>query len=72
MCITSGGKSHDATAVKLWYEVYFLGKTEDLTGGPWNSGDGERMHQAHVFLGVAPSASMMKQRIPRQGLFSGH
>ena len=33
MCITSGGKSHDATAVKLWYEVYFLDKTEDLTGG---------------------------------------
>ena len=31
MRITSGGKSHDATAVKLWYKVYFLDETEDLT-----------------------------------------
>lgn len=33
MRITSGGKSHDATAVKLWYKVYFLDETEDLTWG---------------------------------------
>jgi len=42
MRITSGGKSRDATAVKLWYEVYLLDETEDLIGGTWNTGDGER------------------------------
>ncbi len=42
MRISPGGKSHDATAVKLWYEVYFLDEMEDLTGGTWNTGDGAR------------------------------
>ena len=50
MRITPGGKSHDATAVKLWYEVYFLDEMEDLTGGHGTPAMVRGRHRALVFL----------------------
>jgi hypothetical protein len=72
MRITPGGKSHDATAVKRWYEVYFLDETKDLTG--------DMEHRRWCAAGIGPSCScyllaqsvsMMQQRIPGQRVFNG-
>ncbi len=72
MHITSGGKSHDATAVKLWYDVCFLDETEDLSGGHGTPAMVSGRHRALAFLGLASFVSTIEKRIPGRGVFSGH
>jgi hypothetical protein len=72
MRITRGGKSHDATGVKLWDEVYFLDEMEDQSGGRETPAMVSGRYRALVFLGLASFGSMIEQRIPGRGVFSGH